>query len=47
MAVKCSEPLWTLTPQGPGQVQAEQVIAEVATEQWLRLSAERHPVTGR
>jgi SRSO17 transposase len=39
MAVKRSEPLLTLTERGPGHVPAEQLIAEVQPEQWLRLSA--------
>jgi SRSO17 transposase len=39
MAVKCSEPVWTLTGRGPGQVHAEQLVGQVEPEQWLRLSA--------
>jgi hypothetical protein len=39
MAVKRSEPLLAMTDRGPDQVPAEQLLAEVAPEQWLRLSA--------
>jgi SRSO17 transposase len=39
MAVKCTEPVWTLTDRGPGQVAAQDLIAEVEPEQWLRLNA--------
>src|SRR5687768_16242331 len=39
MAVKCTEPVWAATDRGPGQVAAEQVIAQVPAEQWLRLNA--------
>jgi len=39
MAVKCTEPLWTMTEHGPGQVAAQDLIAEVEAEQWLRISA--------
>jgi SRSO17 transposase len=39
MAVKCTEPLLAMTDQGPGQVPAERLLAEVEPAQWLRLSA--------
>ena len=39
MAVKCTEPVWTLTDRGPGQVAAQDLIAEVEPAQWLRLNA--------
>jgi SRSO17 transposase len=39
MAVKCTEPLWTLTERGPGQVAAQDLIAQVPSERWLRLNA--------
>ena len=39
MAVKRTEPLLAMTDRGPGQVPAEQLLAEVEPEQWLRLSA--------
>ena len=39
LAVKCTEPLLTMTDRGPGQVPAEQLLAEVEPEQWLRLNA--------
>jgi SRSO17 transposase len=39
MAVKCTEPVWTRTDRGPGQVPAEDLIAQVPGEQWLRLNA--------
>jgi SRSO17 transposase len=39
MAVKCTEPVWTLTERGPGQVPAQELIAQVEPEQWLRLNA--------
>jgi hypothetical protein len=39
MAVKCTEPVWTLTDRGPGQVAAQDLIARVPAEQWLRLNA--------
>jgi SRSO17 transposase len=39
MAVKCTEPVWTLTDRGPGQVAAQDLIAAVEPEQWLRLNA--------
>jgi SRSO17 transposase len=39
MAVKRTEPLLAMTARGPGQVPAERLLAEVAPEQWLRLSA--------
>jgi SRSO17 transposase len=39
LAVKCTEPLLTMTDRGPGQVPAEQLLAQVEPEQWLRLSA--------
>jgi SRSO17 transposase len=38
MAVKCTEPVWTLTDRGPGQVAAQDLIAEVEPAQWLRIS---------
>jgi SRSO17 transposase len=39
LAVKRTEPLLTMTDRGPGQVPAEQLLALVEPEQWLRLSA--------
>jgi DDE superfamily endonuclease len=39
LAVKRTEPLLTMTDRGPGQVPAEQLLAQVEPEQWLRLSA--------
>jgi SRSO17 transposase len=39
LAVKRTEPLLAMTERGPGQVPAEQLLAQVAAEQWLRLSA--------
>src|SRR4029453_17521065 len=39
MAVKCTEPLLTMTDRGPGQVAAQDLIAEVEPEQWLRINA--------
>ena len=39
LAVKCTEPLLTMTDRGPGQVPAEQLLAQVEPEQWLRLNA--------
>jgi SRSO17 transposase len=39
MAVKCTEPVWALTDPGPGQVAAQDLIAEVEPAQWLRLNA--------
>ena len=39
MAVKCTEPVWTLTDRGPGQVAAQDLIAAVEPAQWLRLNA--------
>jgi SRSO17 transposase len=39
LAVKCTEPLLTMTDRGPGQVPAEQLLAQVEPAQWLRLSA--------
>jgi SRSO17 transposase len=39
LAVKCTEPLLAMTDHGPGQVPAEQLLAKVGSEQWLRLSA--------
>jgi SRSO17 transposase len=36
MAVKCTEPLWAMTEHGPGQVAAQDLIARVPAEQWLR-----------
>jgi SRSO17 transposase len=38
MGVKCTEPVWTLTDRGPGQVAAQDLIAEVEPAQWLRIS---------
>jgi SRSO17 transposase len=35
MAVKCTEPVWTLTDHGPGQVAAQDLIAQVPAAQWL------------
>ena len=39
MAVKCTEPVWTLTDRGPVQVAAQDLIAQVPAEQWLRINA--------
>jgi SRSO17 transposase len=39
LAVKCTEPLLTMTDRGPGQVPAEQLLTQVEPAQWLRLSA--------
>jgi SRSO17 transposase len=39
MAVKCTEPVWALTDRGPGQVAAQDVIAQVPAAQWLRVNA--------
>jgi SRSO17 transposase len=39
MAVKCTEPVWALTERGPGQVAAQDLIAQVPSERWLRLNA--------
>ena len=39
MAVKRTEPLLTWTDRGPAQVPAEQLLAEVRPEQWLRVNA--------
>jgi SRSO17 transposase len=39
LAVKRTEPLLTRTDRGPGQVPAEQLLAQVEPAQWLRLSA--------
>ena len=39
MAVKCTEPVWALTDRGPGQVAAQDLIAQVEPAQWLRISA--------
>ena len=39
LAVKRTEPLWTWTDHGPGQVAAERLVALVPAEQWLRISA--------
>jgi SRSO17 transposase len=39
MAVKCTEPLWAMTEHGPGQVAAQDLIARVPAEQWLRINA--------
>jgi SRSO17 transposase len=39
MAVKCTEPVWTLTDGGPTQVAAQDLIAEVEPAQWLRINA--------
>jgi SRSO17 transposase len=38
LAVKRTEPLLTMTDRGPGQVPAEQLLAEVEPAQWLRLN---------
>jgi hypothetical protein len=35
MAVKGTEPVWTLTDRGPGQVAAQDLIAAVEPAQWL------------
>jgi SRSO17 transposase len=34
LAVKRTEPLWTWTNRGPGQVPAERLLTEVPAEQW-------------
>jgi SRSO17 transposase len=39
LAVKRTEPLLAMTDRGPAQVPAEQLLAEVKPEQWLRLNA--------
>jgi SRSO17 transposase len=39
LAVKRTEPLWTWTDRGPGQVPAERLLTQVPAEQWLRISA--------
>jgi len=39
MAIKCTEPLLTMTDRGPGQVTAQDLIAQVPAEQWLRINA--------
>jgi SRSO17 transposase len=39
LAVKRTEPLWTWTARGPGQVPAERLLTQVPAEQWLRISA--------
>jgi SRSO17 transposase len=39
MAVKCTEPVWAMTEHGPGQVAAQDLIARVPAEQWLRVNA--------
>jgi SRSO17 transposase len=39
MAVKCTEPVWRVTDRGPGQVAAQDLIAEVEPARWLRISA--------
>ena len=39
MAVKCTEPLWAMTEHGPGQVAAQDLIAQVPAEQWLGINA--------
>jgi SRSO17 transposase len=39
MAVKRTEPLLAMTDRGPGQVPAEQLLAQGESAQWLRLSA--------
>src|SRR4030095_8479674 len=39
MAVKCTEPLWAMIEHGPGQVAAQDLIARVPAEQWLRINA--------
>ena len=39
MAVKCTEPVWTLTDRGPGQVAAQDLIAQVEPAQWLGINA--------
>src|SRR6478672_3160449 len=38
LAVKRTEPLWTLTEQGPVQVAAELLAAQVSSDDWQRLS---------
>jgi SRSO17 transposase len=43
LAVKRTEPLWTWTDRGPGQVPAERLLTEVPAEQWLRISAGQGP----
>jgi len=39
MAVKGTEPLLTMTDRGPGQVAAQDLIAEVEPAQWLGINA--------
>jgi SRSO17 transposase len=39
LAVKCSEPLWAATARGPAQVKAEDLVAAVPADAWVRLSA--------
>jgi len=39
LAVKSNEPLWANTDQGPTQVAAAQLVAQVNPEEWVRLSA--------
>lgn len=39
LAIKSTEPLWVWTEQGPAQVTAAALAAQVPAEQWLRLSA--------
>jgi DDE superfamily endonuclease/Single-strand binding protein family len=39
MAVKCTEPVWAMTDRGPGQVAAQDLIAQVPAERWLRINA--------
>ena len=39
MAVKCTEPVWALTDHGPGQVAAQELIAQVPAARWLRINA--------
>jgi SRSO17 transposase len=39
LAVKSSEPLWALTPDGPRQIPAAALAASIPAEQWQRVSA--------
>jgi len=39
LAVKCNEPLWAATARGPAQVKAEDLVAAVPADAWVRLSA--------
>jgi SRSO17 transposase len=39
LAVKRTEPLWARTPRGPAQVKAEDLVAALPADAWVRLSA--------